>query len=72
MSKKIMDGWHTICGYRVLVEDGKVIRGMKEDYNGSLVPAYVYRAVSDGWTSASGLSVAAFRARVYRGTVELF
>lgn len=64
--KKIKDGWHTISGYTVYVEDGKVLRGLSSDKQKAVFP---YRAVKDGWTSASGLTVGAFRSGVRRETI---
>ena len=56
------DGWHTIRGYYVLVENGRIIRGMKKDRNKSLVPAYPYRkAQGGGYDLCSGISVNTFR-----------
>ena len=75
MAKKtIMDGWHTICGCEVYVEDGKIIRGMKEDRNHSKVPAWVYRYNSRErvWVREyGGITVAAFRAGYARETIDL-
>ena len=74
MAKKIVsDGWHDIAGYRVYVEDGKVMRGIKRDYNGGIVSASVYRGSwRGGWDNENGYnSVAAFRAGVKRGTITL-
>ena len=42
---KIKDGWHKIKGYEVYVENGRVVRGVKEDINGGEVPAYPYKLV---------------------------
>ena len=64
------DGWHTIMGYDVYVEDGKVLRGTKD--KGQL-PAYVYRACKrGGWELEYAVTVAAFRAGVRRGTIRMF
>lgn len=41
--EKVKDGWHTVKGYEVYVEDGKIIRGVKEDFNGQRVTAYPYK-----------------------------
>lgn len=46
---KIKDGWHIIKGYEVYVENGRVIRGVKEDINGGEIPAYPYKLVEGGW-----------------------
>lgn len=69
---KIKDGWHQVCGYTVLVEDGMIVRGIiGNDLN--QVPAYVYRADRNGhgWNSEGKITVDAFRAGVRRGTIEL-
>lgn len=79
MKKVIKDGWHVILGYEVYVENGLVIRGIKEDSNGSPVTAYPYRAQMkkcyygqfiSGWYQED-MSVDAFRAGVKRGTISL-
>ena len=72
MVKTMKDGWHKISGFDVYVEDGKIIRGTKEDSNGSIIPAYPYRACKEGgWDLEQYMTVNAFRAGVYRGTVTL-
>ena len=44
MKKQMLkDGWHIVSGYQVYVENGLVVRGIKHDSNGSLVPAYPYK-----------------------------
>ena len=56
------DGWHTIRGYYVLVENGRIIRGMKKDRNKSLAPSYPYRkAQGGGYDLCSGISVETFK-----------
>lgn len=57
------NGWTTISGYDVFVEDGKVMRGYG---------CNVYRACKDGgWDLDNGITVAAFRAGVARGTIRM-
>ena len=63
---KVKDGWHTISGYDVYVEDGNVIWGFSSDNQRAIFP---YRAVKDDWISASGLTVDAFRAGIRRETI---
>lgn len=56
------DGWHTICGYEVWVENNRVTRGTKYDNSHSLVAAYPYRKCkTGGWDNCSGISVSTFR-----------
>lgn len=63
------NGWHVLYGCDVYVEDGKVLRGLK---NGGTEPAYVYRKCrSGGWDRETAITVAAFRAGVRRGTIDL-
>lgn len=73
MAKRVSDGWHTICGYTVYVRDGKVMRAVKKDIYGSVVPASVYRGERHGgWENENGWNtVDAFRAGVKRGTITV-
>ena len=67
------DGWHTIQGRRVYIEDGMILRAIKLDHNSSEVPAHVYRASKyGGWDSTGKITVAAFSAGVRRGTIDIF
>lgn len=71
---RVSDGWHIIANHRVYVESGIVMRGMKRDYNGGLVPSAVYRWSKKYrcWVNESGCnSVDAFRAGVKRGTITM-
>lgn len=64
------DGWHTIAGFNVYVEDGKIRRGTVgegTDYR----TAWPYRWNGAGWTNCAGITPAAFRAGVRRGTVTM-
>lgn len=68
------DGWRIIAGYEVYVEDGKIRHGVKDSYTGiGQVSTYVYRASRyGGWDREySGVTVAAFRAGVRRGTISM-
>lgn len=62
------DGWHKICGYDVYIESDRVIRGTIEKYQG-ISTVYPYRLNKYGCVNCSGLTVAAFRAAVRRGSV---
>ena len=74
MRKNISDGWHTICGFNVYVENGIVKKGELEDYNGIHYTAWPYRlSKQGGWDNVAGfITVDSFRYGVKRGTVMLF
>ena len=65
------DGWHIAAGYRVYVEDGKVLRGIlgEGDFQRS---AYPYRWDGNVWTECTGITIHAFRAGVKRETMILW
>ena len=63
------NGWHTIQGRSVYVEDGYIIKATKA--NGTL-PAYVYRWYKNVWVKEGKITVAAFSAGVRRGTIDIF
>lgn len=74
MSRKVKDGWHTICGYEVYVEDGKVRRGIAT-VSGNQTTIYPYRWLGkpyNCYTSDPYMSVDAFRSAVNRGTAQMF
>lgn len=66
----VKNGWHTICGCSVYIEDGRIIRGMK---NNDQLTAYVYRWDSGRgcWIRQDSITPAAFRAGIKRGTIQL-
>lgn len=69
---KTLTGWHIVAGYKVYVEDGKIVRGIvNPGWNERT--GYVYRAsrTLKCWVKESGVTVAAFRAGVRRGTITL-
>lgn len=68
------DGWHSIGGYRVYVENNRVIRGVVGEYLGTKT-AYPYRRDrrhKNLWDNVSGLTCNAFKSGVKRGTIKLF
>ena len=76
--EKMKDGWHTIAGYEVYVEDGYILRGIKHDQNGGQLSSHVYRQdrtisgrACDLWTSEEKITPDAFRSGVRRGTICL-
>lgn len=70
MKRAVADGWHTIAGYEVYIEGGRVLRGLKD---GGQLTAYPYRwdKKNGCWTNCSGLTVDAFRAGVRRESVTM-
>ena len=64
------DGWHTIAGYKVYVEDGKIKRGITDDGE---KPIYVYRwnKKLECWTAEGDITQAAFQAGVRRETITM-
>lgn len=71
MKKIYSDGWHTLGGEEVYIEDGKIQRAVKLDSNGSYVPAQVYRWLGNPyncWSSDTSLTPAAFLSGLRRGT----
>ena len=63
------NGWHTISGYEVYIENDRVVRGLNEDEMRTIYPYRVSRKY--GCVNDAGLTVNAFRAGVKRGTVEM-
>lgn len=67
---KIKDGWHTIYGKFVYVENGRVLRGVSSrDWDQRTI--YPYRVCRDGCTNCAGITVDAFRSGLRRGTVTM-
>ena len=44
---QIKDGWHKVYGEDVYVENGKVVRGVTKDVNGSEKTCYPYKYSKD-------------------------
>lgn len=65
--KVVKDGWHVICGEDVYVENGCVVRGMRDGRT-----TYPYRADGKGeWDLDQGTSVFGFRAAYGRDTMRM-
>ena len=58
--------WKKILGYDVFVEDGKIIRAMKN--NGTLSASVYKKNRLGGWDNVCPCSLSAFRSGVRRGT----
>lgn len=52
-----MDGWHTIKGYEVYVENGKITHGIK---NGKTAYLYRWESSSNAWVKGNP-TISAFR-----------
>jgi len=63
----VQDGWHKIKEYNVWVESGRVRRGMKRDNNGSLVAAYPYRYIGQGWGLEQGVLFTTLKSGIQHG-----
>ena len=67
MKKITKDGWHTVYGYKVYVEDGRVKRAVA---NG--VTAYPYRTCKyGGWDIDTHMTLDALRAGLSRETITI-
>ena len=63
-----MNGWKYICGWQVLVEDGKVVRGIS--LGGTTV--YPYRKIGTGWSKMPPVPVSTFRNGMKKHYISLF
>ncbi len=61
------DGWHTISGYHVHIENGRIDRGMTADKQRT---TYIYRhSKTNGYDKEDSITIDAFRSGVRRGTI---
>lgn len=68
---EIEDGWYTICGYEVWVENGCVVRGV-HTHGLKQTTTYPYRASKyGGWDSTGPIDVELFRYGVGRGIITM-
>ena len=53
---QLKDGWHTVYGKSVFVENGKIIYGVTKDGNNSEITCYPYEYNKelDCWVNVSG------------------
>lgn len=68
---QIKDGWHKVYNEDVYVENGKVVRGVKKDYNGSEITCYPYEydKNQDCWINISGkATLSSYRSGRKKGT----
>lgn len=66
------DGWHTILGYEVYVENNKVLRGTLGE-GVTYRPAYPYRwdRTSNCWIQTIKMNINTFRNGINRETVKM-
>lgn len=69
MKKTVRDGWHTIAGQNVYIENGYIKRGLSSDGQKATYP---YRAVKDGWDLDQYMSPDTFRRKVKNGSAAMF
>lgn len=62
------DGWHTILGWEVYVENGNIFRGI--DKEKTYYP-YRWNKKYNCWVNDAPLSVGVFRAGMNRGTIKM-
>lgn len=63
---EFLDGWHKVYDCHVVIEGGKVIRGIK---NGVTCYPYEYERALNCWINISGkITLPAFRAGYKRGS----
>ena len=65
LKKSVKDGWHTVYGYDVYVEDGQVKRGIVKGCT-----AYPCRkSIYGGWSVDTHMTLDALRAGLSRETI---
>ena len=70
----MQDGWHDLKGYRVYVENDRVLSGLIEE-TGKQVTAFPYRQDKKHknlWDKAVGITCSAFVSGVKRGKIKMF
>lgn len=69
MKKTVKDGWHTIAGKSVYIENGYIKRGLSSDGQKATYP---YRAAKDGWDNDPYMTPDTFRRKVKNGSAAMF
>ncbi len=71
MARKVKDGWHSVYGMTVLVEDGRIrygVGGTGLKYH----TTHPYQSNGHtGWYNITGVTLEAFRSGVRRGTMDM-
>ena len=71
---QVKDGWHKVYGEGVYVENGKVVRGVTKDANGSEKTCYPYKYSKDHdcWINISGeVTLSSYRAGYKKGITRM-
>ena len=55
------DGWHIVKGYKVYVENDRILRGIGGTNEFNMHTTYPYCEVKDGWDKCTGVLVSTFR-----------
>lgn len=61
--------WKTVCGFSVYVENGYIIRAMK---NQDTEPAYIYKKTGNSWSNVMPCKISTFKSGFYRGNYMIF
>lgn len=72
--KNLKNGWRIIKGYKIFLQDSKITKAIKKSDSGiGEVSASVYIPSKFGdWSNANGdLTLAAFKARLAKGSVKI-
>lgn len=70
--KMVKDGWHEIRDCEVYVEDGYVIRAIKSDPYGGLLPAAPYKRTGHGWVNmCRKVTLDTLRSGIRRGSYRI-
>ena len=74
MKREVKDGWHTIQGYDICVENGIIKYGTLGENTSHYRTAYPYRynKLYDCWVKETSLTINAFSAGVRRGNIKMF
>ncbi len=62
------DGWHQVCGFRVYVENKRIVYGVSsQDWQQRTTYPYIWYNWANCWVNVRGVTVNAFRSAYQRG-----
>lgn len=61
--------WHIVCGYSVYIENGYILRAMK---NKNTEAAFIYKRIKNEWTNVTPCKASTFKSGFYRGNYVIF